>query len=163
MICRLRIADLPCVCVYLHVCRYRLVPMGSFSKIIRTDDPNTAYELYGSQEFSLGKLFWYRRFDAVRVGMSTSLIWGCHVRERSWHYIQLMVRLRDLQQAMTYLLDSIHEFSEYASKVDPSFNPKYRYVCRSNVSANNVHIYTVCVAVCGGLAASRTIPLMDSL
>ena len=81
MMCRLRIADLPCVCVYLHVCRYRLVPMGSFSKIIRTDDPNTAYELYGSQEFSLGKLFWYRRFDAVRVGMSTSLIWRCHVYE----------------------------------------------------------------------------------
>jgi len=42
--------------------KYNLIPMGSFSKMTKKDDTNQ-YELYGSNELSLSKLFWYRRFD----------------------------------------------------------------------------------------------------
>jgi len=45
---------------------YRLVPMGSCSKVERIDD-NTTYELYGSNDISLGRLFWNRRFDTAMV------------------------------------------------------------------------------------------------
>jgi beclin 1 len=48
--------------------KYRLIPMGSFSKMCKLEDPNTTYELYGSNDLSLGKMFWYRRFD-------TALMW----------------------------------------------------------------------------------------
>jgi len=41
---------------------YRLLPMGSYSKMERISDKST-YELYGSSDISLGRLFWYRRFD----------------------------------------------------------------------------------------------------
>jgi len=41
---------------------YRLVPLGSNSKIEKVNE-NTTYELYGSSDISLGRLFWYRRFD----------------------------------------------------------------------------------------------------
>jgi len=34
----------------------------------RADEPNTHYELYGSNDLNLGRLFWYRRFD-------TALMW----------------------------------------------------------------------------------------
>jgi len=43
--------------------KYTLIPMGSFSKMAKKDDANNLYELYGSNELSLSKLFWYRRFD----------------------------------------------------------------------------------------------------
>jgi len=36
--------------------------MGSSSKMEKTSD-KTVCELYGSNDISLGKLFWYRRFD----------------------------------------------------------------------------------------------------
>ncbi|PRP79077.1 hypothetical protein PROFUN_13179 [Planoprotostelium fungivorum] len=42
---------------------YRLLPMGSSSKMERISD-NSPYELYGSGDLSLGRLFWYRRFDS---------------------------------------------------------------------------------------------------
>jgi len=48
--------------------KYRLHPMGSFSRMSRIDDPTTYYELYGSSDYSLGRLFWYRRFE-------TALVW----------------------------------------------------------------------------------------
>lgn len=48
--------------------KYRLVAMGSYSKMARLDDPATTYELYGSNDLILGRLFWYRRFD-------TALVW----------------------------------------------------------------------------------------
>jgi beclin 1 len=47
--------------------RYRLIPMGSYSKLCRADDPSTTYELYGSNDLILGRLFWYRRFDQALV------------------------------------------------------------------------------------------------
>eukprot|EP00808_Paulinella_micropora_P001285 g70930.t1 len=43
--------------------KHKLMPMGSFSKISPVDDPSSACELYGSNDLSLGRLFWYRRFD----------------------------------------------------------------------------------------------------
>lgn len=48
--------------------KYRLMPMGSYSKMARLDDLSTTYELYGSNDLILGRLFWYRRFD-------TALVW----------------------------------------------------------------------------------------
>lgn len=48
--------------------KYRLLPMGSFSKMCKIDDPKTQYELYGSNDLSLGRIFWYPRFD-------TALVW----------------------------------------------------------------------------------------
>ncbi|KAL2918710.1 Vacuolar protein sorting-associated protein atg6 [Polyrhizophydium stewartii] len=41
---------------------YRLVPMGSFSRIERIDGDKSVYELYGSSDIA-GVLFWNRRFD----------------------------------------------------------------------------------------------------
>jgi len=42
--------------------QYRLLPMGSCSKMEKASDKST-YELYGSSDISLGRLFWNRRFD----------------------------------------------------------------------------------------------------
>ncbi|KAJ3059062.1 autophagy protein 6, partial [Podochytrium sp. JEL0797] len=45
---------------------YKLIPMGSFSRIEKTDADKAAYELYGSNDFS-ALLFWNRRFDNALV------------------------------------------------------------------------------------------------
>jgi len=45
---------------------YRLIPMGSFSKIERKSD-KAVLELYGSSDISLGKFLWHRRLDAAMV------------------------------------------------------------------------------------------------
>jgi len=59
--------------------KFTLLPMGSFSKMSKKDDPATVYELYGSKDLSIGKLFWYRRFDQA-------LVWLLHcIREFSDH------------------------------------------------------------------------------
>jgi beclin 1 len=55
----------------------RLIPLGSFSRIAKGDEIN---ELFGhSNEFVLGRLFWFRRFD-------NALVWllGC-VKELADH------------------------------------------------------------------------------
>lgn len=46
---------------------YVIHPMGSFSKIERVDD-GSKFDLYGSSDISLGRLFWYRRFESAMVG-----------------------------------------------------------------------------------------------
>ncbi|KAF9464935.1 APG6-domain-containing protein [Collybia nuda] len=46
---------------------YRLVPMGSFSRIEKTTGDKTAYELYGSGDLHLGRLLHNRRFDIAMV------------------------------------------------------------------------------------------------
>mmetsp|Transcript_7424 Transcript_7424/g.10285 ORF Transcript_7424/g.10285 Transcript_7424/m.10285 type:complete len:464 (+) Transcript_7424:24-1415(+) len=45
---------------------YRLLPMGSNSKMEKLSD-KSSYELFGSSDISLGRLFWYRRFDTGMV------------------------------------------------------------------------------------------------
>lgn len=48
--------------------RYRLMPMGSFSRIERTTPTDKAtYELYGSGDLHLGRLLHNRRFDFAMV------------------------------------------------------------------------------------------------
>ncbi|KAH9951544.1 APG6-domain-containing protein [Amylocystis lapponica] len=42
---------------------YRLVPMGSFSRIERTTGDKAIYELYGSGDLHLGRILHNRRFD----------------------------------------------------------------------------------------------------
>ncbi|KAI9311067.1 autophagy protein Apg6-domain-containing protein [Dichotomocladium elegans] len=52
---------------------YRLVPMGSFSRVERVDgDSVVSYELYGS-EFGLNRMFMSRRFDHAMVGLLSCL------------------------------------------------------------------------------------------
>ena len=46
---------------------YRLVPMGSFSRIEKTTGDKTTYELYGSGDLHFGRLFHNRRFDLAMV------------------------------------------------------------------------------------------------
>lgn len=46
---------------------YRLVPMGSFSRIERTTGDKATYELYGSGDLHLGRLLHNRRFDFAMV------------------------------------------------------------------------------------------------
>ncbi|KAK2464299.1 hypothetical protein APHAL10511_003756 [Amanita phalloides] len=46
---------------------YRLIPMGSFSRIERTIGDKATYELYGSGDLHLGRLFHNRRFDLAMV------------------------------------------------------------------------------------------------
>ncbi|KAJ3412956.1 hypothetical protein HDV05_008671 [Chytridiales sp. JEL 0842] len=51
---------------------YRLVPMGSFSRIEKIDSDKAVYELYGSGDLS-GILFWNRRFDNALVAFLNCL------------------------------------------------------------------------------------------
>ncbi|KIL62573.1 hypothetical protein M378DRAFT_81116 [Amanita muscaria Koide BX008] len=46
---------------------YRLFPMGSFSRIEKTTGDKATYELYGSGDLHLGRLFHNRRFDLAMV------------------------------------------------------------------------------------------------
>ncbi|KII92772.1 hypothetical protein PLICRDRAFT_51125 [Plicaturopsis crispa FD-325 SS-3] len=46
---------------------YKLVPMGSFSRIERTSGDKAIYELYGSGEIHLGRFIHNRRFDHAMV------------------------------------------------------------------------------------------------
>ncbi|KAJ1959849.1 autophagy protein, partial [Dipsacomyces acuminosporus] len=46
---------------------YKLIPMGSFSRIEKTMDGSATYELFGSGDLYLGRLFQNRRFDSAMV------------------------------------------------------------------------------------------------
>ena len=48
-------------------CSYRLVPMGSFSRIEKTTGDKAVYELYGSGDLHIGRLLHNRRFDFAMV------------------------------------------------------------------------------------------------
>ncbi|KAJ2601345.1 autophagy protein [Coemansia sp. RSA 1722] len=52
---------------------YRLVAMGSFSRIERTVEPMATYELFGSGDLYLGRLFQSRRFDSAMVAFLACL------------------------------------------------------------------------------------------
>lgn len=52
---------------------YRLIPMGSFSKIEKTDGDKGIYELYGSGDLHLGRLFQNRRFDFAMTAFLSCL------------------------------------------------------------------------------------------
>ena len=47
----------------LEFSRFVLVPLGSFSKVYRVEDPKTTYELHGSGVAQLGRFFGGGRFD----------------------------------------------------------------------------------------------------
>ncbi|KAF8629407.1 hypothetical protein AX15_003461 [Amanita polypyramis BW_CC] len=47
--------------------QYRLIPMGSFSRIEKITGDKATYELYGSGDLHLGRLFHNRRFDLAMV------------------------------------------------------------------------------------------------
>ena len=48
---------------------YRLVPMGSFSRVERTTGDKATYELYGSGDLHFGRLLHNRRFDIAMVAV----------------------------------------------------------------------------------------------
>ncbi|KAG2177086.1 hypothetical protein INT43_007742 [Umbelopsis isabellina] len=53
---------------------YRLVPMGSFSRIDKIDgDSVVSYELYGSGDFAINRMFLNRRFDHALVALLNCL------------------------------------------------------------------------------------------
>ncbi|KAG0170172.1 autophagy protein 6 [Apophysomyces sp. BC1034] len=53
---------------------YRLVPMGSFSRVEKIDgDSVLPYELYGSGDFGLNRMFLNRRFDHAMVAILNCL------------------------------------------------------------------------------------------
>lgn len=54
-------------CCLDSMTRYRLIPMGSFSRIEKTTGDKATYELYGSGDLHLGRLFHNRRFDLAMV------------------------------------------------------------------------------------------------
>lgn len=43
--------------------KYRLVPMGSFSRIIKRDDEKVVFDLYCPSDIGFGRLFGYGTFD----------------------------------------------------------------------------------------------------
>lgn len=53
--------------ILVRVCSYRLVPMGSFSRIERISGDKATYELHGSGDLHLGRLLHNRRFDFAMV------------------------------------------------------------------------------------------------
>src|SRR6185295_29941 len=53
-----------CGCVRPFVRRFKLIPMGSFSKMGKKDE-SSYNELFGSGETFVGRLFWFRRFDSA--------------------------------------------------------------------------------------------------
>jgi beclin 1 len=50
------------------VLSYRLIPIGSFSRIEKTTGDKASYELYGSGDLHFGRLLHNRRFDIAMVG-----------------------------------------------------------------------------------------------
>lgn len=52
---------------YSYPHSYRLIPMGSFSRIEKTTGDKASYELYGSGDLHLGRLLHNRRFDIAMV------------------------------------------------------------------------------------------------
>ena len=48
---------------------YRLVPMGSFSRVEKTTGDKATYELYGSGDLHFGRLLHNRRFDIAMVAV----------------------------------------------------------------------------------------------
>lgn len=66
--------------LHFNFSSFKLIPMGSFSKIGKVGE-STVCELHGSNELSLGKLFWYRRFD-------TALVWLLQCIEEFCQYCE---------------------------------------------------------------------------
>ena len=61
--------------------------MGSTTRIEKIDD-NSMYELFDSREITLGRLFWYRRFDNAMIGLLRCLAEICdyiHSVDPSFH------------------------------------------------------------------------------
>ncbi|KAI1321211.1 autophagy protein 6 [Mortierella claussenii] len=52
---------------------YRLIPLGSFSRIDKVEGDRASYELYGSGEFAIGRVFLNRRFDNAMVAFLNCL------------------------------------------------------------------------------------------
>ncbi|KAG0373908.1 autophagy protein 6 [Mortierella sp. AD032] len=52
---------------------YRLVPLGSFSRIDKVEGDRASYELYGSGEYAIGRVFLNRRFDNAMVAFLNCL------------------------------------------------------------------------------------------
>ncbi|GJJ79040.1 beclin [Entomortierella parvispora] len=52
---------------------YRLVPLGSYSRIDKIEGDRASYELYGSSEIAIGRVFLNRRFDHAMVAFLNCL------------------------------------------------------------------------------------------
>ncbi|CAG8513138.1 6371_t:CDS:2 [Scutellospora calospora] len=73
---------------------YRLIPLGSFSKIEHIDgEKKTTYELYGSGDIAIGRLFLNRRFDHAMVAFLNCLQQLGDYAERQEHNFKLPYRI----------------------------------------------------------------------
>lgn len=87
---------------------YRLVPMGSFSRIEKTTGDKANYELYGSGDLHFGRLLHNRRFDIAMVAFLDCLK---HVVD----YVKSQDGAVEFphqyvsRQMQRYLIDNIHD------------------------------------------------------
>ncbi|RHZ58171.1 hypothetical protein Glove_375g99 [Diversispora epigaea] len=72
---------------------YRLIPLGSFSKIEKIEGEKTTYELYGSGDIAIGRLFQNRRFDLSMVAFLNCLQQLGDYAEKQDHNLKLPYRI----------------------------------------------------------------------
>ncbi|KAJ1972906.1 autophagy protein [Dimargaris cristalligena] len=72
---------------------FRLVPLGSFSRIEKTEGDHASFELFGSGDFHLGQLLHNRRFDQAMVAFLNCLA-----------QLEDFARQRDSQLHLPYLI-----------------------------------------------------------
>ncbi|KAI8369425.1 autophagy protein Apg6-domain-containing protein [Radiomyces spectabilis] len=120
---------------------YRLVPMGSFSRIEKVEgDSVLSYELYGSGDFGLNRMFLNRRFDHAMVAMLNclkQLTDFAEERDRSLHLPyrikkdkigELSIRLQFNQdelwtKALKYMLTNMKWILVFASRANTAVEP----------------------------------------
>lgn len=106
--------------------KYRLMPMGSYSKMARLDDLSTTYELYGSNDLILGRLFWYRRFD-------TALVWLLACIHEFGEYAHSC----DQKFTLKYPSDHTHSSACTCSNMSAAMRTAYSPPCCSCASATH--------------------------
>ncbi|CAG8484757.1 7609_t:CDS:2 [Ambispora leptoticha] len=72
---------------------YRLVPLGSFSRIEKIGDDEQSYELYGSGDIGIGRIFQNNRFDNAMVAFLNCLQQLGDYAERQDHNLKLPYRI----------------------------------------------------------------------
>eukprot|EP01132_Coremiostelium_polycephalum_P003180 gene3180-3979_t len=76
---------------------YILIPNGSSSRIEKRDDSTVSYELFGSSDISLARLFWYKRFGNGMVSFLQCLKEMCDY-----------VKTQDPEFSVPYPIDKEH-------------------------------------------------------
>ena len=86
----------------MYILSYRLVPMGSFSRIEKTTGDKATYELYGSGDLHFGRLLHNRRFDFAMVA-----------------FLDCLKQLMDYVKSQDPQVDFPHQSVKFPSFCDP--------------------------------------------